>query len=146
MSMLFYRANAMASCTLRYSVPARTSSLRRGELARRAGGTSAAIYCRKIGGAFGATEAMEGCCPHARGPQSRMAAAGKIGAKARCHLILPILRRPIDLEGGQFCPQPAFSRLWPPKRRLRPRLAALQFLRESESREKTKWHCASAGF
>jgi len=32
----------------------------------------------------------------------------------------------LDLEGGQFCPQPAFSRLWPPKRRLRPRLAALQ--------------------
>jgi len=30
------------------------------------------------------------------------------------------------LEGGPFCPQPAFSRLWPPKRRLRPRLAALQ--------------------
>jgi hypothetical protein len=30
------------------------------------------------------------------------------------------------LWGGQFCPQPAFSRLWPPKRRLRPRLAALQ--------------------
>ena len=29
-------------------------------------------------------------------------------------------------EGGQFCPQPAFSRLWPPERRLRPRLAALQ--------------------
>ena len=28
--------------------------------------------------------------------------------------------------GGQFCPQPAFSRLWPPERRLRPRLAALQ--------------------
>jgi hypothetical protein len=26
------------------------------------------------------------------------------------------------LWGGQFCPQPAFSRLWPPKRRLRPRL------------------------
>src|ERR1700683_4996510 len=24
------------------------------------------------------------------------------------------------LWGGQFCPQPAFSRLWPPKRRLRP--------------------------
>ena len=33
----------------------------------------------------------------------------------------------LGLEGGQFCPQPAFSRLWPPKRRLRPRLAALQF-------------------
>ena len=32
----------------------------------------------------------------------------------------------LSLEGGQFCPQPAFSRLWPPKRRLRPRLAALQ--------------------
>jgi predicted anti-sigma-YlaC factor YlaD len=31
-----------------------------------------------------------------------------------------------ELEGGQSCPQPAFSRLWPPKRRLRPRLAALQ--------------------
>jgi hypothetical protein len=28
------------------------------------------------------------------------------------------------LWGGQFCPQPAVSRLWPPKRRLRPRLAA----------------------
>ena len=32
------------------------------------------------------------------------------------------------LWGGQSCPQPAFSRLWPPKRRLRPRLAAPQFL------------------
>jgi hypothetical protein len=32
----------------------------------------------------------------------------------------------LDLEGGQFCPLPAFSRLWPPKKRLRPRLAALQ--------------------
>jgi hypothetical protein len=29
------------------------------------------------------------------------------------------------LEGGQFCPQPAFSRLWPPDRRLRAGLPAL---------------------
>ena len=27
-----------------------------------------------------------------------------------------------QVEGGQFCPQPAFSRLWPPKRRLRPEI------------------------
>jgi hypothetical protein len=31
------------------------------------------------------------------------------------------------LWGGQSCPQPAFSRLWPPERRLRPGLAAPQF-------------------
>src|ERR1035438_5573204 len=32
---------------------------------------------------------------------------------------LPRSRRrfwPMQLEGGQFCPQPAFSRLWPPKK------------------------------
>jgi len=36
----------------------------------------------------------------------------------------------VFLEGGQFCPQPAFDRLWPPKRRLRPRLAAFQTAEE----------------
>jgi cytochrome c-type biogenesis protein CcmH/NrfF len=30
--------------------------------------------------------------------------------------------------GGQSCPQPAFSRLWPLKRRQRPRLAVLLFI------------------
>jgi hypothetical protein len=33
-----------------------------------------------------------------------------------------------QMEGGQFCPQPALSRLWPPKRRLRPGLAALRWV------------------
>jgi dienelactone hydrolase len=34
----------------------------------------------------------------------------------------------LDLWGGQFCPLPAFSRPWPPKRRLRPGLAAPQIV------------------
>ena len=57
--MLFSSASAMASCAVRYSLPARTRSRSRPEFASRTGGTSGARYGRQRMGAEGRTGSIE---------------------------------------------------------------------------------------
>src|ERR1035438_7297118 len=101
MSMLFSSASAMASCTVRYSVPARTSSLNRGELARRTGGTSGARYGRRMAGACGATGAMADCCAHARGAQSSVIVGHEEDQVGACGRALACLHEGRSYRGQQ---------------------------------------------